>query len=486
MGRGSNILLILFALVLVSGKNSISSQLKDFEVFKNVITQKEGRLDLHTSIDSIQFHLEALKDNLSKDKSDLEQYKAYSFTLSKIQCGHTQIHPTKAVMRDWLSARNSLPLDYLIQGKKLYSNKLLPQDNQFIHDGKSKSERAKKIKSFSEIVSIDGKSLHEMMLEISPYISSDEDGIDFKYFQVAQLFEFYRHMSQPFQKDSIYVRYIESKDTLGIYFKTGTSPVNTMNLRLKQMSDAFAIKEKNIGSFEIVRSNVGYFRFESFKKSYGPGYELFLDASFKKIRDKKIEKLIIDLRGNTGGAMQYSFMRYFVGEDTVLGRYVVEKPKKGFEDRHIRKWNFDYYKHIRMSRVQKRKSRRGVFDAGEIRTKSVKDDLRFDGDIVVVTDEGTFSAASILACHLKTLCNAQIIGRTAGGSFYQGNAGSLIAQLPNSGFKLFVNPNTFYSHLTDIADPIAIKQPDIDLNPGYLKPRKMDDYYLKAAIHAFD
>lgn len=486
MGRGSNILLIFFALVLVSGKNSISSQLKDFEVFKNVITQKEGRLDLHISLDSIMFHLEVLRDNLSKDKSAIEQYKAFSFTLSKIQCGHTQIHPTKAVMKDWLSAKNSLPLDYIIQGKKLYSNKLLPQDNQFIHGRKSKSERAKKIKPFSEIVSIDGKSLRDMMLEMAPYISSDEDGIDFKYFQVAQLFEFYRHLSQPFQKDSIYVRYIESKDTLGIYFQTGTSPVNTMNLRLKQMSDEFATKQKNIGSFEVVRSKVGYFRFESFKKSYGPSYEVFLEVSFKKIHDKKINKLIIDLRGNTGGAMQYSLMRYLVGEDVVLGRYVVEKPKKPFEDRHIRKFNFDYYKHIRMSRAQKRKARRGVFKDGEIRTQSIPEDLLFKGQIVVITDEGTFSAASILACHLKTLCNAIIIGRTAGGSFYQGNAGSLLAQLPSSGFKLFINPNTFYSHLAAVEDPSGIKQPDFLLQPGYLKPRKMNDYYLKSALNTLN
>lgn len=326
----------------------------------------------------------------------------------------------------------------------------------------------------------------QMMSEIAPFLSSDENGIDFKYFQVAQLFEFYRHMSSPFKEDSILVEYVSGPDTLEKYFQTGNAPVNSMNLRLKQMSDQYAMYEKNMGAFKIVRSKIGYFRFHSFKSSYGKDYELFLEKSFKRIKSKSIKKLIIDVRGNTGGAMQYSIMRYFVGDDVVLGRYVVEKPKRLFEDSHIKKLNSDFFEHRRMSRIQKRKNRQQLFKNGEIKTSHVSEDLIYDGEIIVITDEGSFSSASILASHLKTLANAKIVGRRAGGSFYRGNAGTLSVQLPSSKLKMFVNPNTFYSHLWMPSNTLIIKGPDLELSPGFIKSSKMDDYYLKGALEAFE
>ncbi len=487
MGKHSILLFVLILIGLTSARrNSVSGQLKDFEVFKKVLTEKEGRLDLNIPIDSMDFYLDQLRNQLSRDQSPLEEYREFSRALAKIQCGHTQIHPTKAVLKEWLASRNSLPFDFIIQGKKLYTNKLLAQDKPFISIGKSNEELKKKIKAFTEIISIDHKTMDQMISEISPFISSDENGLEFKYFQVAQLFEFYRHMSSPFTEDSIEVRYLSGIDTIVMYFQPGTAPVNTMNLRLKKMSDQFAVDEKNIGTFQIVRSKIGYFRFKSFKSSYGRDYEFFLEKSFKRIKSKGIKKVIIDVRGNTGGAMQYSLMRYFVGKDVVLGRYVVEKPKNLFEDRHIKKLSRDYFKHHRMSHVQKRRNRRGQFNNGEVVTPTVNEDLIFEGEIIVITDEGSFSSASMLACHLKTLANAKIVGRTAGGSFYCGNAGSLTVQLPSSKLKLFVNPNAFYSHLRQAEDPRIIKQPDVILSPEYLKDSKIDDYYLKEGIRAFD
>jgi hypothetical protein len=487
MSRFSVILVISITFLVTSASRiPISGQLKDFEVFKKVLIEKEGRLNLHTSLDSITFYLDRLEKQLAYDCTPLEEFKHFSAALAKIQCGHTQIHPTKAVLKEWLSARKSLPFDYIVQGKKLYTNKLLAQDTPLIYLGKSKFEQKKKLKAFTEIISIDHKSMPQMMSEIAPFLSSDENGIDFKYFQVAQLFEFYRHMSSPFKEDSILVEYVSGPDTLEKYFQTGTAPVNSMNLRLKQMSDQYAMYEKNMGAFKIVRSKIGYFRFHSFKSSYGKDYELFLEKSFKRIKSKSIKKLIIDVRGNTGGAMQYSIMRYFVGDDVVLGRYVVEKPKRLFEDSHIKKLNSDFFEHRRMSRIQKRKNRQQLFKNGEIKTSHVSEDLIYDGEIIVITDEGSFSSASILASHLKTLANAKIVGRRAGGSFYRGNAGTLSVQLPSSKLKMFVNPNTFYSHLWMPSNTLIIKGPDLELSPGFIKSSKMDDYYLKGALEAFE
>ena len=88
---------------------------------------------------------------------------------------------------------------------------------------------------------------------------------------------------------------------------------------------------------------------------------------------------------------------------------------------------------------------------------------KFKGNLVVITDEGTFSAASILACQLKTLAKAKIVGTTAGGSFYAGNAGSLELVLKKSKLTIQLNPNFFSTHLYPASTiDSEIKNPDLE------------------------
>jgi len=464
---------------------SVTQQQKDVAVFKKVLLAKESRIDIHVPKDSVLSSFNNLNALFSKKQSAIEQFKYFGSALSKIQCGHTQIQPNKAIYKEWLGARNSLPIDYYFIGKRLVTNKIVTEDIPALTEGKSKYQLKKEVKPGTEIIAIDGKSIETMMQEIGEFLSSDENAIDFKYFQSAQLFEFYRHISAPFDKDSIEVVFLDKKsDTSSIYFLTGTAPVHTINKRLSKSEAQYSKNEANLGEFAIV-NHKGFFRFRSFSMSVGSKYEAFLKRSFKKIKAKKINELIIDLRGNTGGVMQYSFMRYIVGEDVEIGKYIVGKPKKGIENSHIKKFNSGYYKHRAISKKQARLKRLGKFNNGIVKTKQVDTSLIFHGNIIVITDEGTFSAAAILASNLKTLADAKIIGRMAGGSFYQGNAGTLLLKLPKSKLQLFVNPNSFYSQLEEVEDPLKIKEPETYLHPLIIDYKKRDMYYLKQGVKAF-
>ena len=480
------ILLIFPAIAFApASKSSVVKQLKDYTVFEKVLVTKEGRLDLHQSSDSMYLYLSQLRENLSEEQGLMEQFKFYCKTLAKLGCGHTQIHPTQNLLTEWVREKKSLPVDLIMQGKNLYTNKLDSDDYDVINSKGSNLKRVREIKGNYKVLSLDHKTVPEMMNEIAPYISSDENGIDFKYHQVAQLFDFYRHLSKPFTGDSVSIEYITGADTISTYFNLGRAPIHSINKRLSKAAAEDAIIQKETGTFKIENSEVGVFRFRSFTACTGTEYDQFLEKSFKKLKSKEIKKLIIDLRGNTGGVMQYAFMSYFLGEEVELGRYVVEKPKKAFETVHLKKRNGNYRRHKWMSRIQRFKIWMDNFENGTMRTQNVSENLIYDGDIVVLTDEGTFSSASMLACHLKTLCNAKLVGRTPGGSFYRGNAGTIVAVLPNSKFRLLVNPNTFYSHLPESTDPNKIKQPDRIIAPDYITPRKLDDYYIDAAIESF-
>lgn len=476
--------LVLFLLVSAT-KNPVANQQKDFTIFKEVLLEKEGTLNLNNSIDSIHLFLKYAEFKFQKELTTLDQYRLYSAALSMIHCGHTQIHPNNSVLFQWLTVRKSMPFDVYFIGKHLIVNELLDDDLPLIQEGKPAFEKTKTLKPGSEILTIDHKSIPEIMSEIGPFLSSDENGIDFKYFQAGQMFDFYRHMSSPFTKDSIHVSYVYKKDTNELYFIPGAAPVRTINLRSKTNAERFEKEESSIGEFAIVRSR-GYFRFNSFKESYGKKYNEFLKRSFTKIKSKKIDEIIIDLRGNTGGAMQYEIMAYFLENGTNLGSYVVKKPRKAFESRHFKKMTPDYMKHRKSTKIQKRLERKDRFDNGSTLVENSNAELRYTGKIIVITDEGTFSSAAMLACHLKTLCGAKIIGRPAGGSFYKGNAGTLKLHLPNSKFNIFINPNTYHSQLKPSRDPQNIKQPDIYVDTKITDIKKRDEFYLKTAIRSFN
>ena len=83
------------------------------------------------------------------------------------------------------------------------------------------------------------------------------------------------------------------------------------------------------------------------------------------------------------------------------------------------------------------------------------------------------------------MCGAKILGTTPGGSFYAGNAGSIQLGLPNSKLHVFINPNTFYSHLEPPMDPLKIKQPDIEIDKLIIDKGRRDKFFKSEAIKAF-
>lgn len=467
--------------------NIVSKQQRDYDVFSTVLNKKEGVIDLHMSKDSIQIFLTDLKSQLNSEKSLLEQFKLYSQTIEKLHGGHTQIMATKKVQAEWLAKRNSLPFDIYLIGRHLVVGKMDYEDYEVFEAEQSREARLKQPEENSEILTIDNKTVDQMMVSMGKYISSDEGTMDFKYYQAAQMFDFYRHLALPFSKDSIRVEFITpEKDTNNYYFKTGTAPVHSMNRRLASQYSNYYSSEQNHGQFKIVKNEYGYFRFKSFSASSGASYEAFLAQSFNKINTNHIEKLVVDLRGNTGGIMQYDFMKYIVGKGVNMGKYVIEKPDTPGNRKYVSKLNMHYLRHTFSSRAQKRRMESGRFNQGIQETGYVDTNLIFNGEIVVITDEGTFSSAAMLACHLKTMKNAKIVGRPAGGSFYAGNAGTLLVKLPQSGFLIAINPNTFYSHLERGNDPGAIKQPDLFLNPLILESKERDQFYFKQALTLFN
>ena len=479
---------LIIALILLSSfsdeEKEVRLQRKDCEILREILINKEGKLDIHVSEDSIFKAFDDLHANLDVELPFIELYKSFGKAVSTIQCGHTNLSPSGRVFGEWRNERMSLPCDYILIGKKLFVNELVKEDKKIVNFGKRKSQQ-KNIPKNSEIISIDGETVPDMMDKIGEFISSDENGIEFKYANATNLFEFLRNVAYRDRKDSLEVVYSAKRDTDKIVLYTGYPPLKTILKRLDKLEKQNEKNLKNIGKYSVIKSKYAYFRFVSFYECHGAKYEKFLEKSFKDIEKKKIKKLIVDVRGNAGGQLQYSFMKYIVGSNKLMGRYEYNKTFKRFTNRHLKKYNEFYRNYKKSSRSIKRYLRKHPGYGYELYTGYVDSDLIFEGDIIVITDEGSFSASSLLACHLKTMAKAKIVGQTAGGSFFCGNSGGLQLELPYTKFGVTINPFTFWSHLPQQENSQSIKKPDLVLEPINPKMGKKDDWYITKAIQGF-
>ena len=418
-----NLILIAIGAIALSFSLSKDHPIDDAELLMEALNQKEGILSLNTSEEEVVKSFENLLDSLQYHRTHVSVFKDLSSTISNLNNGHTQLIPSKKVFKNWIYNYRCVPFDYHLHDSKLYVDTLDEKDLVMFKRRNYNVAKISKLPVSSQIISIGGETVDQMLFKMQKYVSSDENCSSFKLYQLSNSFEFYRTISnRPASEDSIQIEYILKKDTISAYFQLGIPPINSMNKRVGDFYKREKEAYKSIGKFEIMKSKYGYFRFKSFKECSGKKYEEFLKKSFEEIKKKNIDKVIVDLRGNTGGRMQFSIMRYFTGENIYLGKYQVNKPHKFFKNRKIKKINKEYYQHVVLSH----KKIYGDKNQLKIYSGPIERELVYGGKVIVVTDEGTFSAASILAAHLKTHCQAKIVGRIAGGSFYSGNAGTTL------------------------------------------------------------
>ncbi|MEY4134694.1 MAG: hypothetical protein RL386_1044 [Bacteroidota bacterium] len=148
----------------------------------------------------------------------------------------------------------------------------------------------------------------------------------------------------------------------------------------------------------LADKQIGYVRYKSFSNKVGE-----FDMSFLLVRYRQTRGIILDLRQNGGGSALnvFTILNRFASKKTLLYRSYL-KSGPGKED---------------FSPAQE----------AYAEPPEDKETPRYGRDLVILTDRGTFSAASFLTLGAKALPNVTIIGDTTGGGLGIPNGG----QLPN-------------------------------------------------------
>ncbi|MFC5412436.1 S41 family peptidase [Larkinella bovis] len=164
-------------------------------------------------------------------------------------------------------------------------------------------------------------------------------------------------------------------------------------------------------------------------------FKAFLNESFRQLREKQVESLVLDLRNNEGGEEKYGVWLY---------RYLAEKPFRYYDRISVRQkkaysfpaWTPKLYRKFKWL-VVKKKGDGYVFtkQAGLKRQKPARD--AFHGKLYVLLNGLSFSVTTEFAARVHADQRATFIGQETGGGYGGDNSGIFtITQLPHAKIDL--------------------------------------------------
>lgn len=309
-----------------------------------------------------------------------------------------------------------------------------------------------KIPLSAEIISINGVPTKEMISRFSKYYFSDGYSMPYKEtagFERGMLDKFYIEFGT--HKEYI-INYqwngqLQKVTLPGISledFKKLQESRHSLTFDKKLMAEKYSLSKEGEN---IYRLSVRGFDFATGEED--PAYKkfsVFLDQMINTLEKEKIDNLIIDLRGNTGGTgalyekvfsyltprpFRDSHYAYTLFNEVPMEERLLITPlflSNGVKDKHGIN---DYLKQLYPKQVQ------GKYYWADDKNPSILPNTKtFKGQLYLLVDERVASAASHLASLIKSYTNAIVIGKETVGGYYEHNGHlPLVYELPNTGIQ---------------------------------------------------
>jgi C-terminal processing protease CtpA/Prc len=290
----------------------------------------------------------------------------------------------------------------------------------------------------TQILTINEIPINNIKKNLFRYIVSDGSIQTKKYYILSNTFWFYYYIVYG-EKSQFNIKYKEKNG------KIGTMIINS-ELRKNIDCDKNHLPQENnlqltFPSKKIALLTIKTFNYQELSESK-EDFPAFIQSAFKEIKEKKIDKLIIDLRGNGGGRDVYGSLLY---------SYLTNK-------------NFSYYASLE---TVKRKLTAEEHPNLKIQ---IPNENNFTGKVYYLINGLSFSATAEFCSIAKSNKRGYFIGEETGGGYYGNTSGNFDdTTLPNSKIVIYI-PTTKYT--------MAVRKEkfrDRGIIPDYIVTPNIDD-----------
>ncbi len=428
---------------------SVEALQEDFDLLLLALEEAHAGLYRYTDPPAFRQLAQATQARIARPMTLCQYYRLLAPVVAGIKCGHTAFDLPRQYYQHVREHGRYFPLQLRFLAGQAYVVGNAPSQD---------------VPLGSQIVSINGRALIDVLNRLFACLRVDGDVVSARYRQLDDSFSEKYHLlvDQPETFEIVYRdRHGQSQTAVlpGVSYQELKDSCRNYHPSIEGVLD-FQIR----GNPPVAILTVRKFVREEIEDHHGP-FTAYLDAVFTEIRRKKMERLIIDLRGNGGGDVGHQLLPYVIDEpvqyyrliDTQRTRYsFLEYTDNGvfFNRVHPRLWN----------RIRNRDHRYEL--KGDYHLRLTPSPVRFTGKPVVLIDGNSFSAAAEFAAVVHYHDRATFIGEESGGAYYGNNAGdALRLTLPHTKLRLHIPIRRYVMAVSDYATPARGILPDHEVTP---------------------
>jgi C-terminal processing protease CtpA/Prc len=392
----------------------------DFDLMRKALEEAHSGLYRFSTKAEMDRAFDAQRAKLNRPMTKREFLVVVSETLARIKCGHTSVAPDDKLQAEVANAP-MFPLRVMIEGRRLMVLFNGTPDDRTIRPG-------------MEIIEINGRKPSDIIDRILPAMPADGDIETGKRAAIQRNFgRYYWLLVEQASEFTVKARDAAGKTvTTKLARVEGADRANPVNAEARANISKLVWSRENLSLRFLKDPEVAQIRIEGFG---GRDYPQWMETTFRTLREKGTKVLIIDLRGNGGGADMYGAM---------LVSYLTDRPFRYFDHINVKTISPSFKEHSDW-----RTEREGQLRAdmarnpagGYLVTAKLHPGVAeqppgkhpFLGKVFVLIDGGTFSTAADFCAVTHHLKRATFIGEETGGGYYGNNSGmQTMLTLPNS------------------------------------------------------
>lgn len=416
---------------------SVKELQQDFGWFRKNLRQYHAGLYRYRPPHELESLLDSCYASLSQPLTATEFCNVIRYVISAIECGHTACSLPTPIMDWYENTVKMFPLQLWFADRKSH---VLCDNRQEIPSG-------------TEVVSIDGQPIDEIRQTLFRYLPSD-GAIQTRKYWIMNREGF------PFLYQFVY----GDKTAFTVQYKTPKGAIQTVTLPADSLvrSQCHRFNTASGKPLQLIYEpdNVAILTIRTFSndrlKAVGENFERFLKTAFNDLQQKKVSRLLIDVRGNGGGddingALLYS--------------YLTQKP-------------FSYFATLQSTTQTFRKK------TDHPGLESQQPSLgNYRGRVYFLIDGLSFSTTADFCAIAKSNGRGTFIGEETGGGYAGNNSGEMFrAILPHTAINIAIPKIRYSNAVTKNKYPNRGVLPDYPIRPSVEEVLQRKDIALPYAL----
>lgn len=404
---------------------------QDYILLKNILQKKHPSLYWYTGKDSMNMYFDkyyaAIEDSMTEQQFG---WKVIVPLTDKIHCGHTSFGMSKAYNK-WVNNKQSPSFPLFM---KVWNDTMAITGNI--------NRRDSVLKRGTLVTGINGLNNSKLIETLFGYMTEDGYANNVNYLRLSNNFPYYHRNVFGLSK-SYSVNYLDSlgkEQTAKISLfdppKDTTKRKRITPVVKRTKSEIKKQQLQNIRSLAVdTANNTAIITLNTFSTGR---LRKFFRQTFRYIKQTGISNIVLDIRSNGGGKINLS---------TLLTKYVTRIPFKVADSAYCvsrslspytRYIKGKFFNNIALPFLTHKKADDNYhFGIWERKTYHPKNKNHFNGNLYVLINGQTFSAATLFSSAVKGQPGITLVGEEAGGGWY-GNNGIMIPDitLPNTHIRV--------------------------------------------------